>query len=130
MKLQHEVDYANPRERVAWALRGMELNGNTFLAPDEVFESWSEHLSKCGFVHVDQVRSLNEDGWVHVDDLPVQEIHYQPPVAGQRHPLNGSGQWVPVDVPLEFESGIDVEFLSPAQRQRLVEQLRERGDIV
>lgn len=127
MKLQHETDFENPRERVAWALRGMEYNGFPFLAPEEVFADWSEHLSKTGFIHLSQLAKFaDEDGILDLKKLPyTQDIHYQPPVHGQDHILNASGQWVPVEQEI-VESRVSLfDQLTPQEKAELLERLKD-----
>lgn len=121
MKSQAESDLWNEQERFMWAFRGMEYNGFPFLAPEEVFREWSEHLSKCGFIHVSQL----EDG----RPLPKQQIHYQPPVRGEDHDLNGFGSWVSVDEPIKPSMIPAVASLTPAEQAILVEDLKREGVI-
>lgn len=119
MKSQAETDLWDQRERFLWAFRGMEFNGVPFLAPVEVFREWSEHLSKCGFIHVSQVGDGRE--------LPRQEIHYQPPVRGEDHDLNGAGSWIPVEKPIQGSLVPLVEQLTPVERAALIDDLRAGG---
>jgi hypothetical protein len=70
-----------------------------------------------------------ETGVIDLDQLPEQEIHYQPPVRGQDHGFNGSGEWVPIDQPLEAPVVNQVALMTPQERALLVEQLREAGDL-
>lgn len=114
----------DPRKRFVWAFRGIGFNGTPFLAPEAVFEDWSEHLSAAGFIHVSEV----ED---HVDlealGIQGQTIKYQPPVRGQDHPLNGSGEWVPVDQEIVEPLVPSVHELTPSEQAVMIAEFREAG---
>lgn len=116
---QHETDFSNPRERFLWAFRGMEFRGNPVAFPQPVLEEWSEHLSRCGFVHVSEVES--------VEGLPRQEIHYQPPVRGQDHVLNTSGKWVPVEQEIVQPSVPAASFMTDQEKAKMIREFREEG---
>lgn len=125
---QHETDFDNPRQRFLWALRGIEFNGVPMAAPQQVFESWSEHLSKCGFVHVSELEKFASEGVVILGDLPFkQQIHYQPPVKGQNHPLNSAGAWIPVDQPIIHPEPATTATMTQEDKARVIQELREEG---
>ncbi|MDK4206996.1 phage gene 29 protein family protein [Corynebacterium pseudodiphtheriticum] len=128
---QEETDYSDPRQRFVWAFRGIEYNGMPFGAPEAVFREWSEHLSRCGFLHVDQVleaaRAAGDVGALQEALQDVQRIHYQPPVRGQDHPLNLSGKWVPVDEPIVDPEVPATSKMTPGEKAKLIEELREEG---
>lgn len=130
MKSQHESDMGNPRERLAWAFRGLNYNGFPLAIPDPIIEEWSEHLSKCGFIHVSQVERLSQmfpDVVDLIDALPKQEIHYQPPVRGQDHTMNLSGSWVSVDTPIQKPLVPTASLMTPAEKQKMLDEFREEG---
>lgn len=122
---QNEVNMQDPKQRFLWAFQGIEYNGVPFAAPKEIFEQWSEHLSKAGFVHVSEL-----EGFIDPDvykALPKQTIHYQPPVRGQDHPMNTSGQWVPVSQPIEEPVVPAVERMTPGEKAKMIDEFREAG---
>lgn len=128
---QSETNFSNPQERFLWAFRGIGFNGFPLSAPEAVFKEWSEHLSRAGFVHVSEVEeALCAEG---VDPagvlgrLPSQEIHYQPPVRGQDHPLNTSGQWIPVDQPIKEPSVPTASLMTPGEKAKMIQEFREEG---
>lgn len=128
---QKETDFGDPRERFLWAFRGIEYNGVPFGAPEAVFREWSEHLSRCGFLHADQVLAAAEQV-ENVGELrdvlrDAQTIHYQPPVRGQDHPLNLSGRWVPVDQPIVEPDVPAVSKMTPGEKAKMIAELREEG---
>lgn len=128
---QEETDYSDPRQRFVWAFRGIEYNGMPFGAPEAVFREWSEHLSRCGFLHVGQVLAATEQVETVGELVDVlrgaQKIHYQPPVRGQDHPLNLSGKWIPVDEPIVEPDVPAVSKMTPGEKAQLIEELREEG---
>ena len=111
------------KERFLWAFQGLEINGQPVAIPRPVLEQVSEHLSKCGFIHIDEVAACPVDD-NPLRHLPSQEIHYQPPVRGQSSSFNMAGEWVPIDQPIRLpeESG-----MSEGEKQALIEQFREEG---
>lgn len=111
------------KERFLWAFQGLEVNGQPVAFPRPVLEQWSEHLSKCGFIHIDEVAAcpVDENPLRH---LPVQEIHYQPPVRGQANSFNLAGEWVPIDQPIR---GAEESDMSSEEKQALIKQFREEG---
>ena len=111
--LQHETDFNDPKQRFQWAFRNMEVNGFPLAFPDKFLEEISVPLSKCGFVH----------------DPEQQEIHFQPPIRGQDHSMNMSGQWIPIDQPIHAPMVRTVDALTPQEKARLIQELKEEGAI-
>jgi Protein of unknown function (DUF2744). len=111
VKQQHETDLSDPRQRFVWAFRGIDFNGTPMSIPEAVLESWSEHLSQCGFVH----------------DSSQQTIHYQPPVRGQDHPMNLSGQWVPMSQPLKQPLVPNAQRMTAAEKAKMIQEFKEEG---
>lgn len=130
MKDQKDTDFNNPKERFVWAFRGIEYKGSPIAMAEPVLEAFSEHLTKCGFIHVSQIEeilSTMEYGSEILDQLPEQQIHYQPPVQGQDHGLNLSGRWQSVTDPIK-ESRVNIaKLFSPAEREELIQAFREDG---
>lgn len=110
-KLQHESDMDNPKERFAWAFQGIEYTGFPMAFPDKVLEVWSEHLSKCGFVH----------------DPSRQEIHYQPPVRGQGHSMNLSGQWISITEPITQPVVPTASKMTSQEKAKMIQEFKEEG---
>lgn len=134
IKRQYESDLSNPKERFAWALRGIEVRGMPMAFPEPILAEFSEHLSRTGAIHIDQVDMAldgvdKETAELILSRLPKQEIHYQPPVQGQEHELNVAGEWKPVDEPIITPKNKTIENLSPQEREKLIQELREEGEI-
>lgn len=123
MRTQAETDFNDPKQRFAWAFRGIKYGDHVMAIADPIVEQWSEHLSACGYIHVSQLEGL-------VDNIPfTQQIHYQPPVEGQDHGLNAAGKWQSVDEPIK-ESRVDIlQRLNNSEKAVLAERLREEGYI-
>lgn len=111
VRTQSESDLNDPKQRFVWAFRGIETNGFPMAFPEKVLESWSEHLSQCGFVH----------------DPSQQTIHYQPPVRGQDHAMNTSGVWVDIDTPIEEPSVPVSSLMTPAEKAKMIQEFKEEG---
>lgn len=129
MKDQKDTDFNNPKERFVWAFRGIEYKGSPIAMAEPVLEAFSDHLSKCGFIHVSQLEDMaDEYGNLSLYGFPhTQQIHYQPPVQGQDHGLNLSGKWQPVTEPIK-ESRVNIaKLFSPAEREELIQAFREDG---
>lgn len=129
MKQQHESDLNNPKERFVWAFRGIEYKGSPIAMAEPVVETFSEHLSKCGFIHVSQLEELaDEYGNLSLYDFPYeQEIHYQPPVQGQDHLMNLAGRWQSVSEPIQKSRVEIAKLFTPAEREELLQAFREDG---
>lgn len=119
---QHESDLNDPKQRFVWAFQNLSYNGFPVAFPDKVLEEWSEHLSKCGFVHIDQVREAGT-----IDDLPGQQIHFQPPIRGQDHYMNMSGDWVDINQPIQQPIVPAAQLMTPAEKAKMIEEFREEG---
>lgn len=109
--LQHEADLSDPKQRFQWAFRNLTVNGFPMAFPDKFLEEISEHLSACGFVH----------------DPEQQTIHYQPPVRGQEHSMNLSGEWVPIDQEIVPPAIKQTQDMTPQEKAKWIQEFREEG---
>jgi hypothetical protein len=92
---------------------------------------WSEHLWKCGFRHVDSLRELaDEDGNIHVSQLPEQVIKFQKPFRGDHSHYNPAARWVGVDEadpePVRIP---DIKKLTQQENEAMLQQYRAAGMI-
>lgn len=95
---QADCDLSKPEEHFLWALRGLGWGDHSLVIPRPILEKWSKHLVECGAVHVLALYALaDEDGKIDINDLPLQKVKYVPHEIEGDHPLNGAGQWVPVE---------------------------------
>lgn len=130
--LQHEVDLNDPEERNLWVLVHLpNVGGVAMAAHPEVLRGWSKHLDDAGYIHVDRLRELaDENGMIHVDQLPVQKIKYQPPYRGPQTIYNTAGRWVPIDTPDPEPVRIqDLSKFTRDEREAYVWQLKQLGDL-
>ena len=131
MKSQAETNLADPNERFVWAFRGVEFNGLPMAIPDAVLEQWSRHLSACGFIHANQVIDLlgdTEPEKILKERLShLQEIHYQPPLRGQDHPFNASGEWVPIDQDVQEPLVPTASLMTAAEKAKMIQEFKEEG---
>ena len=126
------ADMNNPAEHVLWALRNMpSFAGAGVVTHPGFLRSWSEHLWKCGFRHVDWLKQLaDEDGNIHVSKLPEQQIKFQPPMRGPRHTFNNATRWVPVDSPAPPIVNLpDIRELTIQENEAMLSQYRDAGMI-
>ncbi|AIW02925.1 minor tail protein [Mycobacterium phage Larenn] len=129
---QESHDPNKPREHVAWALRNLPMvAGVGAITHPHYLADWSEHLWRCGFRHVDWLRELaDEDGNIHVSQLPDQEIKFQPAFRGQRHDMNNAARWVGKDEPDPEPVRIpDIRKLTQQENEAMLRQYRAAGMI-
>ncbi|ADB93725.1 hypothetical protein REDROCK_32 [Mycobacterium phage RedRock] len=129
---QESHDPNKPREHVAWALRNLPMvAGVGAITHPAYLSDWSEHLWKAGFRHVDWIRGLaDEDGNIHVSQLPAQEIKFQPAFRGQRHDMNNAARWVEKDTPDPEPVRIpNIRQLTQQENEAMLRQYREAGMI-
>ncbi|EHB44159.1 hypothetical protein MycrhDRAFT_6909 [Mycolicibacterium rhodesiae JS60] len=129
---QEDHDPLNPREHVAWALRNLPMvAGVGAITHPGYLGDWSEHLWKCGFAHRDYLAGLaDENGMIHVSQLPQQVIKHQPPFRGQRHMANNAARWVGMDEsdpkPVRIP---DVKKLTDQENRAMIKQYEDLGMI-
>jgi hypothetical protein len=129
---QSEVDWTKPDQHFVWALRNMPTFAGTGAVTHSGFlKQWSEHLVKVGAVHVDYLRTLaDENGNIHVDQLPKQTIKFQEAHRGPHHTYNNAARWVAVDTPDPEPMRLqDVRQLTIQEQHVMAEQLRQTGVI-
>lgn len=120
----------DPRQHVVWALRNLPLvAGVGAITHPGYLADWSEHLWKCGFRHVDWLRELaDEDGNIHVSQLPEQTIKFQPAFRGQRHLMNHAARWVGKDEPDPEPVRIpDIRKLTDQENRAMIAQYERDG---
>lgn len=123
-----------------WRLRGMPLaNGSPTNFQLHDAQAIAEHLEKTGLVDAaDLAKLANEDGHIHVDQLPVQQIKQLPPEVGPDVWTNPYGKWVGMDVeePPKREapdlSGLSDEEaeLVRLDQEAIAEALRKRQELI
>ena len=129
---QESHDPKDPRQHFSWALRNLPLvAGVGAITHPGYLSSWSEHLWKCGFAHRDYLEGLaDEDGNIHVSQLPKQTIRFQQPFRGPRTPYNNAARWVAVDDkdPEPFRIP-DIRKLTQQENEYMLQQYRDAGMI-
>jgi hypothetical protein len=90
---------------------------------------WSEHLFNCGFAHRDYIASLaDENGMVHVDQLPRQILDFQPAMRGPRHSYNNAARWVTEGTPAPDPVRLpDIQELTANEQQAMLQQFVDAG---
>lgn len=127
---QQDHDPNDPEQHVLWALTHLPtVAGVGAITHPAYLKQWSKHLWQAGFRHTDWLRKLaNEDGFIHVDQLPVQEIKFQPAFRGPQHGYNNAARWVGKDTPdPEYVKIPNVQTLTDQEAYALLYQLDARG---
>ena len=129
---QEDHNPRDPRQHAIWALRNLPMvAGVGAITHPGYLADWSEHLWKCGFAHRDYLISLaDEDGNIHVDQLPKQTIKFQQPFRGQRSDYNNAARWVGADDPDPEPVRIpDIKQLTQQENEFMLRQYRDAGMI-
>jgi hypothetical protein len=134
LKTLYTSNLAKPEEHFAWALcnvPGIGPGPEGTSIPPAWAEAISKHLHELGFVFAPYLaRKAGPDGTIHVDDLPKQTKKFLRPYRGDQTHYNPASQWVPMETeepePIMLP---DVNQLTPQEREALLNQFRERGDL-
>lgn len=115
LPMQHECNQDDPEEAFVWAFVGMPGPHNgPLLVPPQVLGKWSKHLWELGFRHFPEY----------------QLLEYHPAARGGEHWLGQAGNWVAAGTPMPPELTVpSVTDLTPAERQVLVRQLQDSGEL-
>ena len=127
-----QADMNNPEEHFLWALRNMpSFAGAGMVTHPGFLRQWSAHLWNCGFAHRDYLEGLaDENGMIHVSQLPKQTIKFQPAMRGPRHGFNNAARWVSQDTPEPVPINLpDIRELTIQENQMMLEQYRSAGMI-
>lgn len=130
---QAEADLNNPEEHFVWALRALPMvagSGMMTFAP--FLKNWSAHLWSCGFVHRDYLVGLaDEDGNIHVSQLPQQTTKFQEPFRGPHHSYNPAGRWVKADDPDPEPFTVpNIAEMTAQEKYALAYQLKDDGVVI
>lgn len=131
MIYQETANFGDPAQHVAWALQNMPtMAGFGAVTNQSVLAEWSKHLYACGFRHVSVIAALaDENGMIHVDQLPQQQIRLQPAFRGPRNAFNQASRWLPVGSP-DVEPVIvpDIRDFTASEREAVLVQFRDAGE--
>lgn len=132
--LQKDADYSDPEQALAWTLvnaPGITPQSAPLTIPGPLGRCLSKHQRELGVVHVDELRAMaNADGFIHVDQLPVQVKKYQRPIRGQQIPLNNASTWVPMDTPEPEPIVIqDPQAMTRPEIEALKARLADMGEL-
>jgi hypothetical protein len=130
IRTQEQTNYANPREHFVWALRNLPMIAGIGGVTHPAFlPGWSEHLYNCGFFHRDYIASLaDENGMIHVDQLPRQILEFEAAARGARTAYNNAARWVTEGTPPPEPVHIpDITELTANERAAILGQFVEAG---
>ncbi|MDG3012139.1 DUF2744 domain-containing protein [Rhodococcus sp. D2-41] len=124
-------DQDDPRQCFQWALVALPFGGagQGFTMHPDTRELWSQRLVDLAFVHAPTIAQLaDENGMIHVSQLPEPKLKFRAPYRGQQHTLNGSAAWVPVDDDDPSPVSIpNMDDYTPHEQEVVAEQLRYTG---
>lgn len=127
-----DCDQDDPRDAHRWvAAGGIPFHGSTplLLQPD-VLPDFSEQLSDCGLVHAPSLaRFADENGYIHVSQLPKQKKRPTPAFRGQQHMLNPASALVDVDADDPYAVIPDPAQFTRHEQEVLKERLKLTGVI-
>lgn len=129
---QEDHNPSNPEEHFLWALRNLPMfAGVGAITHIGILRKWSEHLVNCGFIHRDSLVELaDENGMVHVSQLPRQVLKFQQAFRGPRHGFNNAARWVTADEPDPVPVRIpDIKKLTHQENEAMLQQYRDGGYI-
>ncbi len=127
---QQEADFHNPEEHFVWAMRNMPtFAGIGAVTHPGFLRQWSKHLWECGFSHRDYLAGLaDENGMIHVDQLPKQHIELQGAFRGPTHIYNNAARWVPVGTATPPPTRLpNVDDLTIQENDVMLRQYEQRG---
>jgi hypothetical protein len=127
---QQEADLNNPEEHFLWALRNLPMvAGSGMMTFSPFLRGWSSHLWECGFAHRDYLERLaDEDGNIHVSQLPQQVKKFQPPFRGPHHTYNPAARWVKSDTPEPKPFTVpNIKQMTLQEKYALAYQLKQEG---
>lgn len=130
---QEETDFTDPEFHFLWALRNLPMMaGSGAVTHSGFLRLWSRHLWEVGAVHRDYLVSLaDENGNIHVSQLPEQQIRFQEAFRGPHHTYNNAARWVRADEP-EPEPVVipNIQQMTTQEKYVLAFQLKEDGVII
>lgn len=130
---QHEADMNNPDEHIAWAMRSLpSFAGSGCVTHSGFLRRWSKHLWDCGFRHTSWLAKLaDENGNIHVSQLPKQTIKFQEAFRGPHHQYNNAARWVSEDTPDPQPVIIpNLREHTIQEKYALAYQLKEEGIVI
>lgn len=129
---QKDHDPTSPSEHFVWALRNMPMfAGVGAITNIAILRKWSEHLWDCGFLHRDYLAGLaDENGNIHVSQLPRQIKKFQEAFRGPRNSYNNAARWVEANEPDPVPMRIpDIKKLTDQENDAMIQQYRDAGMI-
>ena len=122
----------DPKQHLAWAMRNMPMAAGTgAITHPGYLAGWSEHLWDIGFRHRDWYEALaDENGNIHVSQLPTQSKKFQQPFRGQRNDYNNAARWVDMDEADPQPVVIpNIAHMTQQENEAMLRQYREAGMI-
>jgi len=120
----------DPEVKNQWALVALPFFGTTpHTVEPQLRPEWSKHFDDLGYVWAPRLAELaDENGNIHVSQLPTQKLKLRAPHRGQQHVLNNSSAWVDVNDPDPDPVMLpDMSAFTRHEQEVVAEQLRYHG---
>lgn len=120
----------DPKQKNQWALVAIKLAGDTEFTPNPEAREWmSEHLDDLAIVYAPDLAKLaDENGNIHVSQLPERKKKLRTPHRGQQHYLNNTSEWVGIDEPDVAPVALpNMNEYTRHEQEFVAEQLRYHG---
>lgn len=125
-------DPNDPEQVLQWIAVQLPFAGKQEYTPSpEQRAAWSKRWDSLAIVYAPSLAKLaDENGNIHVSQLPQPKLKLRVPYRGQQHYLNGAMQWVDIDEPEVSPVQLpDMAEYTPHERAFMVEDLRYHGAV-
>lgn len=125
-----EVDFSDGEKHLTFFLRNLPTYAGVGMVTHSGFiKTWAKELFHRGVCHRDYLTRLaDENGNIHVSQLPQQISEFQKSFRGPRHQYNNAARWVPKGTsapePMRLQ---DVSQLTREEQEAMADQLRDLG---
>jgi hypothetical protein len=127
---QENCDMDVPEEHILWPFSAVPY-GDKVTQPvqSNIGKVFSKHLVELGYVHGPWLAAqADENGYIHVDQIPKQTKKLLMPYRGQQHPLNPSAIWVDMDIEAPEPPVLpNVRAMTRHEQELMVSELEDLG---
>ncbi|MFD6517295.1 DUF2744 domain-containing protein [Rhodococcus sp. NPDC060176] len=123
-------DQSDPEQVLQWIAVQLPFAGKQEYTPGpDQRAAWSKRWDSLAIVYAPSlVKLADENGNIHVSQLPQPKLKLRVPHRGQQHYLNGAMQWVDIDEPeLDPVALPDMGEYTRHEQEFVAEQLRYHG---
>lgn len=123
-------DPNDPEQVLQWIAVQLPFAGQQEYTPGpDQRAAWSKRWDSLAIVYAPSLAKLaDENGNIHVSQLPQPKLKLRAPYRGQQHYLNGAMQWVDIDEPEVSPVALpDMAEYTRHEQEFIAEQLRYHG---